>query len=89
VTVTLAGDWEVARWVTTMPYPYTEADGRGWIALVRQNYALGSARRFCIALKETDRLIGGVGLDGSTGDASDERSLGYGARRAPLFHPAS
>jgi RimJ/RimL family protein N-acetyltransferase len=28
-------------------------------------------------LKETDRLIGGVGLDGSTGDASDEPSLGY------------
>jgi RimJ/RimL family protein N-acetyltransferase len=28
-------------------------------------------------LKETDRLIGGIGLDGSTGDASDEPSLGY------------
>jgi ribosomal-protein-alanine N-acetyltransferase len=28
-------------------------------------------------LKETDRLIGGVGLDGNTGDGSDEPALGY------------
>jgi RimJ/RimL family protein N-acetyltransferase len=37
----------------------------------------GHPRRFGIALKETDRLIGGVGLDGSTGDGSDELALGY------------
>jgi hypothetical protein len=30
--VTLAGNWEVARWLATMPHPYTEADGREWIA---------------------------------------------------------
>ena len=36
-----------------------------------------SPRRFAIALKETDRLIGGVGLDGTTGDGSDEPALGY------------
>jgi [ribosomal protein S5]-alanine N-acetyltransferase len=29
------------------------------------------------ALKKTDRLIGGVGLDGSTGDGSEEPALGY------------
>ena len=28
-------------------------------------------------MKETDRLIGGVGLDGASGDESDEPSLGY------------
>jgi RimJ/RimL family protein N-acetyltransferase len=28
-------------------------------------------------LKKTDRLIGGVGLDGNTGDESEEPALGY------------
>jgi 8-oxo-dGTP diphosphatase len=75
--VTLAGNWEVARWLATMPHPYTEAGGREWIARVQRDHATGCPRRFAIALKETDRLIGGVGLDGSTGDESKEPALGY------------
>jgi [ribosomal protein S5]-alanine N-acetyltransferase len=70
-------DWEVARWVSTVPHPYSEADGQEWIAVVQQDHATGRPRRFGIALKKTDRLIGGVGLDGSTGDDSDEPPLGY------------
>jgi len=75
--VALIGNWEVARWVSKVPHPYSPADGRGWIALVRQDHATGRPRRFAIALKDTDHLIGGVGLDGSTGDESDEPALGY------------
>src|SRR5437588_7070476 len=75
--VALIGNWEVARWVSAVPHPYSEADGRAWIALVRQDHATGRPRRFAIALSETDRLIGGGGLDGSTGDGSDEPALGY------------
>jgi RimJ/RimL family protein N-acetyltransferase len=75
--VTSAGNWEVTRWTGTIPHPYSEDDGREWIALVQENHATGQPRRFAIALKETDRLIGGVGLDGSTGDGSDEPALGY------------
>jgi hypothetical protein len=75
--VTLAGNWEVARWLATMPHSYTEADGQEWIARVQQDHATGQPRRFAIALKESDRLIGGVGLDGSTGDESEEPALGY------------
>ncbi len=75
--VTLAGNWQIARWLATMPHPYTEADGREWIARVQQDHATGLPRRFAVALKETDRLIGGVGLDGSTGDESEEPALGY------------
>ena len=59
--VALAGNWQVARWLSTMPHPYTEADGREWIARVQQDHATGRPRRFAIALKQTDRLIGGVG----------------------------
>jgi RimJ/RimL family protein N-acetyltransferase len=75
--VALAGNWEIARWVGTIPHPYTETDGRDWIAKVQKNHATGRPRRFAIALKKTDRLIGGVGLDGSTGDGSEEPALGY------------
>jgi 8-oxo-dGTP diphosphatase len=75
--VALVNNWEVARWVATMPYPYTDAAGRDWIALVKRDHVTGRPRRFAIALKEDDRLIGGIGLDGSTGDGSTERALGY------------
>jgi ribosomal-protein-alanine N-acetyltransferase len=75
--VSLINNWEVARWVSSVPYPYTETDGREWIGRVREDHATGQPRRFAIALKEADRLIGGVGLDGSTGDGSEEPALGY------------
>ena len=75
--VALAGNWEIARWVGTIPHPYTETDGREWIARVKESHAAGRPRRFAIALNETDRLIGGVGLDGTTGDGSEEPALGY------------
>jgi broad specificity phosphatase PhoE len=58
--VALVGNWEVARWVSSVPHPYTEVDGRNWIALVQQDHATGRPRRFAVALKETDRLIGGA-----------------------------
>src|SRR5947207_6325521 len=72
--VGLVGNWQVARWVSAVPHPYSEADGRAWIALVRQDHAARRPCRFAIALNKTDRLIGGCGLDGSTGDGSDEAS---------------
>jgi [ribosomal protein S5]-alanine N-acetyltransferase len=58
-------------------YPTPTAKPMGAIACVQENHATGQPRRFAIALQETDRLIGGVGLDGSTGDGSDEPALGY------------
>jgi [ribosomal protein S5]-alanine N-acetyltransferase len=75
--VALIGNWQVARWVSNVPYPYTEADGRGWVAGVRHDHAGGRPRRFAIALRDTDRIIGGVGLDGDPGEATDEAALGY------------
>jgi RimJ/RimL family protein N-acetyltransferase len=73
----LIGNWEVARWVSTVPHPYTEAHGQEWITSVQQEHSTSRPRRFAIALNDTDRLIGGVGLDGNPGDASDEPALGY------------
>ena len=75
--VALADDWEVAQWLAHLPHPYREADGRGWIAHVRQAHAAGRPRSFALALKDTGRLIGGGGIDGSSGDGSAEPALGY------------
>jgi [ribosomal protein S5]-alanine N-acetyltransferase len=75
--VRLINDWEVARWVANVPHPYTDADGRAWIAGVQQDHAIGRPRRFAIALKGGDPLIGGIGLDGDPGGDTDETALGY------------
>jgi ribosomal-protein-alanine N-acetyltransferase len=75
--VRLAGAWEVAGWLSTLPHPYTEDHGREWIGHVREAHAAGSPRAFAVSLKESGRLIGGAGLDGITGDASSKPSLGY------------
>jgi RimJ/RimL family protein N-acetyltransferase len=77
VLVVLAGNWEVAQWVGLMPYPYTDKDGRDWIETVKADHATGRPRRFAIALKVDGNLIGGIGLDGATGDGSTEPALGY------------
>src|SRR5436305_10809819 len=75
--VRLIGDWEVARWVSSVPHPYSQADGRAWIAAVREDHAAGRPRRFAIAVKDTDQIIGGIGLDGDPGADTDEAALGY------------
>src|SRR5437868_6367830 len=75
--VRLIGSWEVARWVSNVPHPYADANGRTWIAAVQQEHAAGRPRRFAIALKDTDRMIGGIGLDGDPGDDTAEPALGY------------
>ena len=75
--VALAGNWQVARWLSRLPHPYTEADGREWIARVRQKHDAGQPRVFAIAAKESDRLIGGGGLDGNTVGDNEAAELGY------------
>ncbi len=49
------GDWEVAQWLSRVPYPYTENDADSWIRTLS-----GKELSFCIF--ENDALIGGVGL---------------------------
>jgi RimJ/RimL family protein N-acetyltransferase len=75
--VALAGNWDVARWLTNLPHPYTKADADFWIEHVRQDHATGRTRSFAIALRESDQLIGGGGLDGSFDGGSSGPALGY------------
>jgi RimJ/RimL family protein N-acetyltransferase len=76
--VALADDWAVAQWLSPIfPHPYTEPAGRFWIAHVRRLHETDSPGSFALARKADDRLIGGIGLDGSAGDDSAEVALGY------------
>jgi len=61
------GDWEVAKWLAKVPYPYTQDDANDWLTS-----GLQSELSFNTYLDE--RLIGGVGLAPNT-DGSYE--LGY------------
>jgi 8-oxo-dGTP diphosphatase len=73
--VRLIDNWAVGRWLSSVPHPYNEADGRTWIALVRQDHAPFAALCRCA---EGDRPPDWRrGLDGSTGDESEEPGLGY------------
>jgi RimJ/RimL family protein N-acetyltransferase len=75
--VALIGNWQVARWLSNLPHPYSEADGRSWIVSVQAEHTAGAPRRFAIALRDSGRIIGGVGLDADPGDDADETALGY------------
>jgi [ribosomal protein S5]-alanine N-acetyltransferase len=63
------GKWEVARMLSRVPYPYTEADAISWIA------DPGSEpHRY--ALVHANGVVGAVGL-GVLGEASGALELGY------------
>ena len=75
--VELASNWEVARWLTTVPHPYGEADASAWISRVRQEHETGRPRLFAIARKSDDRLIGNAGIGRRKSDEPNGAVLGY------------
>jgi RimJ/RimL family protein N-acetyltransferase len=72
----LAGlnDWEVVRWLTVVPYPYTVDDMNEWVAR-RKPIAVGSAH-FAIVHRDA----------GTIGVVSLENDLGYWMSRAHHGH---
>ena len=49
------GDWEVAKWLSGVPYPYTEQKAEEWLNNINDDDLLFSIFR-------NNSLIGGVGL---------------------------
>ena len=79
--VKLANVWDIAKWLVALPYPYTHQCAVDWVATVHAQHIAGMPVSFAFALKDTDQIIGGGGLDGSfagigakTGDCI---ALGY------------
>ncbi|MBK8084317.1 MAG: GNAT family N-acetyltransferase [Devosia sp.] len=77
IDANLAGlnDYEVVRFLTVVPYPYTLADARSWIGSLRPN-AVGHAV-FAIDLPGHG-MIGAVTLLGDLGYWLDRRYHGHG-----------
>lgn len=67
--VRLADNKEIARWLATLPNPYTRADAVGFIEIIAQR---PDERPYAITLN--DRLIGVVGFSFAEGKPPD---LGY------------
>jgi len=62
------GDREIARSLARVPFPYSQDDAEAFLALPHHPLR----PRFLICLRDSNRIVGGIGLDG---DAEPE--LGY------------
>ncbi len=60
--VSLLNDYEVARWLTVVPHPYTLADFNGFLAHLADTSPLGG-----LAIEEDGQVLGVIGLDPTLG----------------------
>jgi RimJ/RimL family protein N-acetyltransferase len=58
----LADDYEVAKMLALLPYPYTLQDAYSFISMVREDWESGDTYTFAIMHKAEDALIGVIGL---------------------------
>jgi len=65
--VSQIGDWEVAKWLSDVPYPYTEQKAEEWLNNINDDDLLFSIFR-------NNSLIGGVGL---SLEEDDDLDLGF------------
>ena len=56
------GDFDVARWLSNVPHPYTLADAEEWIGIVAESLK-DEVPGFKLSIFMDDALIGGVGLN--------------------------
>lgn len=68
-------DYEVTRYLTVVPFPYTEADAREWVE--RQTPAIPGEAHFAIELPG-EGMIGGVGIAAELGYWLNRRHHGRG-----------
>jgi RimJ/RimL family protein N-acetyltransferase len=58
----LDGDEEVARWLDSIPQPYTQADANAWLAQAIMAWSERTGCPFAVVDAGTGRLLGGMGL---------------------------
>ena len=61
------GDWEGAKWLTNVPYPYTEDDAKNWFKTLH-------LKELCLSIYLDNSLIGGIDL---SQDKDELHELGY------------
>jgi RimJ/RimL family protein N-acetyltransferase len=67
--VKLAGDYDVAKNLSRMPYPYSDVDARTFVESCAKKRAAGTDYAFAITRKEDGAYMGGIGLHKRDGDA--------------------
>jgi len=60
--VTLLGDYDVAKNLSSAPHPYTESDAHIFLTKSRESRACGEAHVFAIVPRDENALIGTCGL---------------------------
>lgn len=73
--VGLLNDWEVVRWLTAVPFPYSQRDALTWIAQSNRRWVEGDEYQFGVCDRETGALYGHAGL--RLGDRGRAAELGY------------
>ncbi len=71
----LAGEWEVARTLLSVPHPYEDGMAEEWISQHGSVFERGEGVNFAVVLRERGDLCGACGLLINPRDASAE--LGY------------
>ncbi len=59
----LAGDRAIADTTLEIPHPYKDGMAEQWISTHREKFEEGKATLFAIVLRESNKLIGAIGLE--------------------------
>jgi 8-oxo-dGTP diphosphatase len=78
----LLDDWEVARWLAQVPFPYTPSDARDWIGQAARNWNRGVNYQFAVYRRgpggRAAGMVGHMGLRRGPRDLdADTAELGY------------
>jgi RimJ/RimL family protein N-acetyltransferase len=71
--VALINNWEVARWVSSVPHPYTEADAADYVGRAARWWREGSFFPFAVTDASGGRLLGAVGLTAAPATTAKNR----------------
>lgn len=67
----LIGDWEVTRWLSRAPYPYTDKDARDWLGISRRIRWWRRGLPYVVIRRADGAVMGGVGV------SFDDNEVGY------------
>ena len=71
----LVGNWEVARYTSRIPYPYSQADGEGYVAFVADAWHRNGSLECALRDRKDGTFVGIAAL--TMGDDPTEADLGY------------
>jgi RimJ/RimL family protein N-acetyltransferase len=78
--VSACQDEDIAWWLDQVPQPYSEADGRTYVAMTRRGWKEGSHSIFAITDTVTGEVMGSIGLHWLDPDQG-VAEIGYWVRR--------